>query len=201
MELTIIEGGRDWDDPFQPLPFSLEHQPQRPGEICESVRLDWPQEQLDVARGTAAAARLPVALWLTITIESERALACVTAELDVERERIVATADGAASGRQTPAIRPPAARRLGEYGSALRTGHQRFAESERRAPILRVSHAVLASWSLAAAAAGRSLEEWILLCELVSGRQLWEAAAAENGQQLEGWLLVQAARVARSRST
>jgi hypothetical protein len=201
MELTVIQGGRGWDDPFEPLSFSLALQPQRPGEICESVHIEWPSGTLESARAMAAVVRLPVELLLTITIESERVLTLATVALAVERESVVAAANEAASGQSVPAIRPRAARRLAAYGSALRTGDPGFAEPEKSAAVLRVSHTVLVGWSLAAAAASESLEDWIASLELASGRHLWEAAAAESGRQLEGWLFVQAARVARSRST
>src|SRR5690348_4647155 len=97
MKLQVIEGGRTWDDGlFQGRPFSLQLQPQRPGEICEALRPAWAHEGLDAARALAAGARLPLALWLTISVESERALAHVAHHLAVGQEVVAAAADDAA---------------------------------------------------------------------------------------------------------
>jgi hypothetical protein len=49
----------------------LERQPQRPGELCREIRLDVGVHKA-VVTAAAAAAGVPVSLWATVAVESQR---------------------------------------------------------------------------------------------------------------------------------
>ncbi len=200
--LRLLEGEQIARDAFRSRQFSLALQQQRPGELCETVRPTWRPDQLERGRQHAADAGVPLGLWLTLTVEAERALA-EAAELHNLLQNVLAThADQTASLHSVSRVLPIAARRLAEYAAALRVGDDRLrARDERSSVALDVPHTTLAAWALSATATGMRVEEWVGQQELPPGRHMWEAAAAEAGLQLDGWLLRQATRCARSRST
>jgi hypothetical protein len=200
--LRLLAGEHSAREEFRPDPFSLALQPQRPGELCETVRPGWTSEELVALQRHAAAAGLPLSLWLTLEVEAQRALSVAADLVGVPPAVLAAQADDAAALSSSDRIAPVAARRLAEYGAALRAGDKRFRVADGHLSVaLDVPHTLLAAWALAAADAGKRLEEWVTLQELPPGRHLWEAAAAEAGLQLDGWLLRQAICCARSRST
>jgi hypothetical protein len=198
--LRILDGERLTADPFIRPPFSLALQGQRPGELCETRSLCWSQEKLASARRHASEAALPLALWLTLTVESERGLSAAAGTCTVSRDTVAAAANEAARHCACERVLP-AARRLGEYAAAIRTGDPRFRhEDPSRSIVVAVPHTMLASWAIAAVENGLHLNDWIVAQDLPPGRQLWEAAAAEAGLQLDGWVLRQAISCARSRN-
>lgn len=177
-------------------------QPQRPGELCESVSIELPPAMLSDVSCHARAARLPLALWLVITIEAERALGTAARAAGVEPEDVALAADTAAKAVRRYDVGPAQTRRLASYATALRVGtSDRIAMPAKTNVTLRLSHLLLARWALTAAEADVSLDEWAAGLPLVPGRERWEAAAAEDAQPLGEWLLTQAARLARSIST
>lgn len=185
--------------PFDPPAFSLEAQPQRPGELCESLSIKLPPAVFSDANCHARAARLPLALWLVITIEAERALGAAASAAGVQPEDLALAADTAARSVRRYDLGPAETRRLASYATALRVGTSDSASTVTKTNVtLRLSHLLLARWALAAAAAELSLGEWAAGLSLVPGRERWEAAAAEDAQPLGEWLLTQAARLARS---
>jgi hypothetical protein len=201
--LKLVSTGPSPPRPFEVPPFSLQTQPQRPGDLCESVVVDFPTPVLAAARRYADEAAIPLPLWLTIAVEAERALQAAVAATGVDTVVLANTADRVASQRARYDIPPPQARRLASYAGALRVGDSAVAAAgaaNATRVVLRVSHLTAATWSLAAARTGRSLEAWVTSVALVPGRELWEATAAASGLLLSEWLLLQAARLARSTS-
>jgi hypothetical protein len=188
-----------FERPFDAPAFSLQVQPQRPGELCESLSIELPLAVLSHAERHARTARLPLALWLVVTIEAERALAAAASAAGVEEQELARAADSAAGAFRRYDVGPAETRRLGSYAKALRGGlSDCTATAVRTRVALRLSHLSLARWALAAADADLSLGEWAVGLPLVPGRERWEAAAAEAAQPLGEWLLTQAARLARS---
>jgi hypothetical protein len=203
MALCIVStaNGSASERPFDAPAFSLEMQPQRPGELCESLSIELPPAVLSDASHHARAARLPLALWLVITIEAERALGAAGSAARVEPEDLALAADTAARAVRRYDVGPAETRRLASYATALRVGTSDSAATAAKTSVtLRLSHLLLARWALTAAEAGVSLAEWAAGLSLVPGRERWEAAAAEDAQLLGEWLLTQAARLARSTS-
>jgi hypothetical protein len=174
-------------------------QPQRPGELCESLSIELPLTVFSAAISHARAVRLPLALWLVITIEAERALGAAASAAGVEPEDVAHAADTAARAVRRYDVGPAETRRLASYATALRAGtSDSTATAAKTRVTLRLSHLLLARWALTAADADVSLGEWAAGLSLVPGRERWEAAAAEDAQPLGEWLLTQAARLARS---
>lgn len=187
--------------PFEAPAFSLRVQPQRPGELCESLSIELPPAVLSCAEQHAREARLPLALWLVITIEAERALAAAASAAGVEPEDLALAADSAAGEACRYDVGPAEVRRLASYAAALRLGvSEGRATGSKRSVSLRLSHLSLARWALAAADANLPFDRWVEGRRLVPGRERWEAAAAEAAQPLGEWLVTQAARLARSSS-
>jgi hypothetical protein len=174
-------------------------QPQRPGELCESLSIELPPGALSHAERHARAAQLPLALWLVITIEAERALGAAASAAGVQPDELALAADTAARAARRYDVGPAETRRLASYATALRVGtSDSTAKAAKTSVTLRLSHLLLARWALTAAEADVSLGEWAAGLSLVPGRERWEAAAAEDAQPLAEWLLTQAARLARS---
>jgi hypothetical protein len=174
-------------------------QPQRPGELCESFSIELSPAALSGAKRHARAARLPLALWLVITIEAERALGAAASAAGVEPDDVALAADTAARAVRRYDVGPAETRRLASYATALRVGTRDSTVTAATTSVtLRLSHLLLARWALAAAEADVPLGEWVAGVSLVPGRERWEAAAAEDAQPLGEWLLAQAARLARS---
>ena len=185
--------------PFDAPAFSLEMQPQRPGELCESFSLELPPGVHSHAERHAQKARLPLALWLVITIEAERALGAAASAAGVKPEDLALAADAAARAVRRYDLGPAETRRLASYATALRAGtSDSIGTAAKTGVTLRLPHLVLARWALTAAEVGLPLGEWAAGLQLVPGRERWEAAAAEAAQPLGEWLLTQAARLARS---
>jgi hypothetical protein len=201
MHLRLVSpaNGSAPERPFDAPAFSLEMQPQRPGELCESLSLELPPGALSHAQRHAQTARLPLALWLVISIEAERALGAAASAAGVKPEDLALAADTSARAVRGYDLGPAETRRLASYATALRVGaSDRTVTADRTGVTLRLSHLLLARWALTAAEAGLSLGEWAAGLQLVPGRERWEAAAAEAAQPLGEWLLTQAARLARS---
>jgi len=186
---------------FDPPPFSLLAQPQRPGELAELIEVGVPASE--AARLTAAAAvvGLPVELWLCIAVEGERALAEAVAAMNLERAKLTDILDTAATPVPARGPRHLLVRRLDQYADAL-AGSEWSAPARAEPLTIRVAHRVAARWAHAAVEAGVPFDRWVTSLVLAGeGRQLWEAAAAREGRTLAEWVLLQAARWANSRST
>jgi hypothetical protein len=201
LRLVSPANGSAPERPFDAPAFSLLAQPQRPGELCESLSIELPPEGFSHAAHHARAARLPLALWLVITIEAERALVAAARAAGIEPEDLALAADAAAQAVRRYDVGPAETRRLASYATALRTGASDGKASAAKTTVAcRLSHLSLARWALTAAEANVSLGAWVTELPLVPGRERWEAAAAEAAQPLGEWLLTQAARLARSMS-
>jgi hypothetical protein len=191
------------DDPigFDPPPFSLRTQPQRPGELAELIDVAIDATVADRVRCSAAAAGLPVELALYIAVEAERALAEAVDVVGVDGEQLIAFLDGVAVDADGRGPLHVLVRSLAEYGAALTRGEGQRPSSGSLC--VRVPHRVAASWAHAAAAAGLSFDRWLsdLVARAEFARVSWEAAAARSGRSLSEWVLLQAARCARSRNT
>jgi hypothetical protein len=199
MKLVLVENENPSEGPFEAPPFSLLAQPQRPGELCESLVLELPSPAFARAERYARAARLPLALWLAIAIEAERALAAAVAATGVDAEDLARAADDAARAVRRYDIGPLETRRLASYAAALRAGMAGgWATPVKSGAALRLPHLLLARWTFTAADLDMSLGKWAAGLSLEPGRERWEAAAAETAQPLSEWLLTQAARLARS---
>ncbi len=187
---------------FDPPPFSLRTQPQRPGELCELVEFTLEAADARLLCAGAAAVGLPIELAVYIWVEAERSLAEAIELLGIEYLELAAFLDRAAVQGLERAPRHQFVRPLEDYGAALRRAAP-HAEVERDTVHARVPHRVAAAWAHAAAASGLTLERWLAATvrRAENGRVLWEAAAAGSGRTLAEWVLVQAARCARSRST
>jgi hypothetical protein len=189
--------------PFDPPPFSLRTQAQRPGELAELIDIDVDATIVSSVQKNAAAAGLPCELAVYITIEAERALAEAVEVVGVSRAELSDFLDVAASDVRDPGPRHVLVRPLEEYARALTrgVGEVEVLPGPLRA---RVPHRVAAVWAHAAAAAGIPLERWladIVVDAAVVDRTPWEAAAARAGRALSEWVLLQATRCARSRNT
>jgi hypothetical protein len=201
MQLRLVSPANESapERPFDAPAFSLETQPQRPGELCESFSIELAPALLSDANGHARAARLPLALWLVIAIEAERALGAAASAAGVEPEDLALAADTAARAVRRYDVGPAETRRLASYATALRVGaSDSTATAAKTSVTVRLSHLLLARWALTAAETDVSLAEWAAGQSLVPGRERWEVAAVENAQPLGEWLLTQAARLARS---
>jgi len=186
---------------FDPPPFSLRTQPQRPGELAELIEIAVEPAVADRMQRAAAAAGLPVELAVYIAVEAQRALAEAIAAVGVSHDSLVTFLDIAAGDDDERGPRHVLARPLAHYAAALRRG---LPEQATPAPLrVRVPHRVAASWAYAAAAAGTPFERWLIdaVARAQDGRVSWEAAAARTGRSLSEWVLLQAARCARSLST
>lgn len=187
---------------FDPPPFSLRHQPQRPGELAELIEVPLDVTAARSVRAAAAAAALPFELALYIAIEAERALDEAVEVTGVERDELVERLDAAASVAPERGLRHTLARPLEQYAAAVARG---LTDDDRpdRIVLARVPHRVASAWAHAAAATGTPLESWIAatVARASGDRKPWEAAAARAGRTLAEWVLLQAARCARSRST
>lgn len=93
--------------------------------------------------------------------------------------------------------------RLAAYALALSRLEPREPVSMLSTVLLRPNATMLSAWSIAAAAAGVSLERWAeerlrapALCDTA-----WEVSAASGGQTLAEWALDQATRSFRALST
>lgn len=185
---------------FDPPPFSLLTQPQRPGELADLIDVAVDATVAHHVQRNAAAAGLPVELALYIAIEAERALAEAVAVIGIDSEHVIAFLDGVAANTAERGPRHVLVRSLAEYGTALSRGPR---ESPSTGSLcVRVPHRVAASWAHAAAAVGMPFDRWLsnLIACAKFDRVSWEAAAAGSGRSLSEWVLLQAACCARSRS-
>lgn len=185
---------------FDPLPFSLRLQPQRPGELAELLEVDADAAVAARLREDARAAGLPLELALYIAVEAERALAEAVAAVGVAHGELVAFLDAAGADHERH-VEHMLARPLGEYGRGIQEG---LLDPDVDGPLrARVPHRVAAAWVHAAAAAGAPFDRWLAdtVANATPNRVGWEAAAARAGRSLGEWVLLQAARCARSRST
>jgi hypothetical protein len=187
---------------FEPPPFSLHTQPQRPGELAELIEVAVDAAEMARVRDEVAARRLPVELVLYIAIEADRALDEAVDAVALAREDLIAFLDTAAANTPERAPRHLLVRPLEQYAAAIMRGLPDLAV-ESGSLHVRVPHRVAATWAHAAAAAAVPLERW--LADGVRRARLdragWEAAAARTGRTLGEWVLLQATRCARSRST
>jgi predicted HicB family RNase H-like nuclease len=189
---------------WTPAPFDLERQPQRPGELCREIRLDVGVHEAVVA-AAAAAAGVPVSLWATVAVESQRCVGLTSALFSVPDAVVITALDDAAAEAQAHPDEQDAvlASRLYEYGRALAQAGAHPPERTLGGVLLRPSLRILTAWSLASEEAGVALEAWAsgLLEHPVGEAARWEASAALVGQTLAEWTLVQAARRLRCAST
>jgi hypothetical protein len=188
---------------WTPAPFDLERQPQRPGELCREVRLDIGDHEAVVATA-AAAAGVPVSLWATVAVESQRCVELMSVLFAAPDAVLITALNDAAAEAQAhrgkqDAVAPS---RLCEYGQALAQANAYLPERTLGGVLLRPSLRVLTAWSLASTEAGVALEAWAseLLKDTVGEVVRWEASAALVGQTLAEWTLVQAARRLRCAS-
>jgi hypothetical protein len=185
------------------MPFDLERQPQRPGELCREVHLDAGGHEAVVVT-CATAAGVPVSLWATVAVESRRCVALTSALFAVTDAAVTATLDAAAE-EQTHPDEPDAASRsrLSDYGQALGRASAHSPKHTLGRVLLRPSLRMLTAWSLASGEAGVTLKAWASgLLEYPVGEPVrWEASAALAGQTLAEWTLVQTARRLRSPRT
>ncbi len=186
------------------MPFDLERQPQRPGELCREVHLDaGGHKAVVVAR--AAAAGVPVSLWATVAVESRRCVALTSALFAVTDAMVAATLDAAVEEQTYPGEPDAASRsRLSDYGQALGRASALSPKHTLGRVLLRPSLRMLTAWSLASGEAGVALKAWasrLLLEDPVGEPVRWEASAALAGQTLAEWTLVQTARRLRSART
>jgi predicted HicB family RNase H-like nuclease len=175
-------------------PVNLARQPQRPGELCEELRIDMGRVAAAALENCAAAAGLPNPLWTTLAIEARRCLALAAMEFGIDARLL----DDAASERRG------GWGRLADYANALRAATPRAATPVHGTIVARPSVLMDSAWRRCAAAAEISLEQWAirqLRAPAPAGLVEWEAAAAEGGHSLSEWTLVQAARASRSEST
>lgn len=186
---------------FDPPPFSLRTQPQRPGELTELIDIAVDATITRRVQEHAAAAGLPLEVAAYIMVEADRALAEAAEIVGVSRARLVDFLDAAAEAADR-APRHVFVRPLEEYARALTRG---LAEVEVPGGPLRarVPHRVAAAWAHEAAAVGIPFERWLgnIVSQAAANRAGWEAAAARTGRSLSEWVLLQAARCARWRST
>lgn len=192
------------DEPisFEPPPFSLHFQPQRPGELSELIDVRLETAAADRIRAQAGSVGLPIELAIYIAVESERALEEAAVSVGLPRETVAGRLDAVAAGaddRRGP--RHVLVRPLENYAAAIARGL-----SSAEAPghlYARVPQRVAARWAHEAADAGVTLEHWVEQAAVRSNlvRVPWEAAAAREGRTLGEWVLLQATRCARSRST
>lgn len=186
---------------FAPPPFSLEAQPQRPGELAELIDVNLTPAEIARVAAAAAQAGLPLTLWLYIAVEAERALAEVASVLELEPDELIAAFDAAVQSCSPRGPRHVFTRRLDDYAGALVDTKPATLPAPERLSV-RVPHRIAAGWAHAAAAAGRPFDCWLTtMIAAATGREHWEAAAAADGQTLAEWVWLQAARCARSRST
>lgn len=186
---------------FDPLPFSLRAQPQRPGELTELLDVEADAVVTARLRNEAHAAGLPLELAVYIAVEAERTLDEAVAVVGLPRAELVAFLDAAAPVDDAAGLRHVLTRRLSEYARALEAG---LRDPDVSGPLrVRVPHRVAAAWGHAAAAAGVPFARWLgdNVARAATHRAPWEAAAARAGLSLAEWVLLQAARCARSRST
>lgn len=176
-------------DIYEPMPavgeFSLELQPQRPGDLC-----DWLEFELEPRTSVRLAdvAQIPLGLWLTIAIEAKRILRSLEMTGSTELE---ARLDRAARLRVDTAVCRAPARGLRAYADALRAGAISNGEQATGLIVLTPPQAMSTAWEQDARRAGLPLGPW-LACEAESelaDRVAWEAAAAERGQSLAEWIL------------
>lgn len=177
-------------DDFHPLvggvaEHSLNHQPQRPGELC-----DWLEMSLskNAAVYLQASATVPVSLWAAIAIEGLR----LAEELGpLFGRELTECLDEAAEARVGPAIGRDAARSLGSYAASLRAGEgiDGSGNIEAGPMVLTPSISVATAWEQHARRCGLSLGQWLYgaLESRPAGRISWEAAAAERGDSMAAW--------------
>jgi hypothetical protein len=200
--LTVVAAEPEEPVRFDPAPFSLKAQPQRPGELAELVDIDMPPTVATRVRATAADSGLPAELWLYIAVEAERAVDEATSVFGIERDELVVFIEAAARIVPPRAPRHVLVRRLEEYGAAL-IGAGSAPPANGSGLTIRVPHRVSARWAHAAAEAGKPFDRWLedMVVAARAGRERWEASAACDARTLAEWVLLQAARWARSRST
>lgn len=194
--LTLVPPRLEPIDEHQPPsqtgePFSLRHQPQRPGELCDWLELELSEE---ATVHLHANAKGPPSLWLMIAIEANRCLE----GLDVARnDHLVENLDLASEKRLSSAICRQPARLLRAYAQALRLSGFYPEEPAGRRIVLTPSTSVVTAWEHHAQDRGKTLGEWIQEAAeaMPEGHLSWEAAAAERGQSLGEWILSNASTI------
>lgn len=185
-------------------PFDLEHQPQRPGELCREIRLR-PSERDGAVEAGAAAAGVPSSLWATLAIESQRCAEETALLFDVPGYIVSGALEHAASKERESSVGPTeeSSSRLCDYAQALLRAPARRARPTMGGLLLRPPLRMLTAWSLSSHAAGLPLEAWatLHLTQPIYEPVNWEASAAEAGQTLAEWIVVQTARRLRPAST
>lgn len=190
--LRLIDGeGRGTRDACAPM--QLGQRSRRPGLAHDEFFLYLGSGAASVLVA-AAQDHLPAPLWAALTIESERALQAVAADLSRRRslaarlDRIASTTHAGPAGGET---------RLHAWAAALRhppAAGPRTSPPQAAALDLLVPYHTLQAWHLAAERAGLPMLEWArsLLATTGAGRAMWEAAAAEAACTLGEWVALSA---------
>jgi hypothetical protein len=181
--------------------IDLERQPTRPGVTHTKIEFGAPAGLARQAMEIARQEGLPDPVWVGLVIESERVIrqACEdqhqAAELRGYLDRVA---------RAPSSSVPGAARRLTEFGKALRGARARPAQRTMLAPDLSgsarmaalIPYQAITAWRRDAIEKAQPFEVWAAerLRLLPRDRLLWEAAAAERGETLGEWVLLHAAR-------
>jgi hypothetical protein len=182
-------------------PYDLDAQPQRPGELCDELRLDDPHLAARV-EDLGARAGVPALLWATVAVEASRCVTTAGELLDTPAETLIAWLDEAAS-HPTPSLETLPVCRLLDYAAALMRATPRRPRARIGPLLLGPSQTMLTAWTLASIQAGLRLDEWALnqLARAPACALSWEASAALSGRTLSEWVVAQAARRLRSAST
>lgn len=186
---------------FVPPAYRLDERAQRPGELAGVVPIELTPETCAEAEALAERGRLPLPLAIVLAVEAERTLGETAAALGVGVGDLAAYLDLAATASAPTELEPPATRPLRAYAAALRSGGYKLRRARRLELV--VPDRLRARWTIAATAAGLSLEEWIahVLATATSAREEWEAQAASEGRTLGEWVSLQALRRSRSSSS
>jgi hypothetical protein len=177
--------------------FDLVVQPQRPGELCEELRMEATAAVRHTTDQRAAAAGVPSPLWTSLAIEASRVVTTTADLLGLPQITIVDLLDIAAERGESREI---AGTKLAAYALALRSTQPRSPTKAIGPLLARPSTTMMTAWAASARNDGLTVEEWALanLAATPPDFLLWEASAAEAGQTMLEWALIQAARRSRS---
>lgn len=95
--LAIAASSNEELSSFDPPPFSLRNQPQRPGELAEPIEVPLDAAVAARVRSAAAAAGLPLELAIYIAIEAQRAVDEAAEVIGVDWADLAAHLDAAAA--------------------------------------------------------------------------------------------------------
>lgn len=181
-------------EPPQPLqPLDLWSQRQRPGEFCRPLPLRPGSTATGIAEAAAAAAGLPIELWVTIAIEASRCVD-VLVQCGFERQAAVCLLDEQAKNLSNNS-KSTCRTRLAAYADALVEAQPRSIANRVGALEAKPSLQMLTAWSMAAESTAQCIEDWASARIQGPTRAVaWEAAAAAAGTSLGEWTLYAALR-------